>query len=229
MRRYDSRRRQEQARRTRAEVLAVAREMFLAGGYQATTIAAIAAAAGVAVDTVYKAFANKAGLVRAIGADALAGPGPVHAERRSDELQAAGSDPRAVIAGWGELTAEVAPRIAPILMLVRAAAATDAEMARLRDEMDEDRLARMQHNAGYLADGGHLRPGMTRERARDILWAYTAPELFDALVHRRGWTAQEFGRFVADAVSAAVLAPTVSSVSRGPEDRVSQPGRTRRR
>lgn len=186
-------------------MLAVAREMFLANGYHATTIAAIAGATGVAVDTVYKGFGNKAGLVRAIGEQALAGAGPVPAEQRSDALQRVGADPRAVIAGWAELTAEVAPRIAPILMLIRAAAATDADMARLRDDMDNDRLLRMEHNATYLDTGGHLRPGITVARARNVMWAYTDPSTYDTLVQRRGWTAAEFGQFVGEAIAAALL------------------------
>jgi AcrR family transcriptional regulator len=205
VRRYDSRRRKDQARQTREEILGAAREMFLANGYHATPIAAIAAATGVAVDTVYKAFGNKAGLVRAIGEQALAGAGPVPAEERSDLLQQTESDPRSIIAGWATLTTEVAPRIAPVLLLIRAAAATDADMARLRDDMDNDRLTRMEHNANHLATGGHLRPGLTVAQARDIMWAYTDPALYEALVHRRGWSADEFGRFVGDALTAALL------------------------
>jgi AcrR family transcriptional regulator len=205
VRRYDSRRRQDQARQTREVILAAAREMFLANGYHATPVAAIATATGVAVDTVYKAFGNKAGLVRAIGEQALAGAGPVPAEVRSDQLQATESDPRTVIAGWATLTAEVAPRIAPVLLLIRAAAATDADMARLREDMDNDRLQRMEHNANYLAIGGHLLPGLTVRQARDIMWAYTDPGMYEALMLRRGWSAAEFGQFVGDALTAALL------------------------
>src|SRR6478672_10547771 len=63
---YDSSRRQEQARRTRAAVLDAARRQFLDAGYAATTMAGVAAGAGVSVETVYKAFANKPGLVKAV-------------------------------------------------------------------------------------------------------------------------------------------------------------------
>ena len=51
-RRYDSSRRQEQARENRRAVLEVAHRMFLERGYAATTVGAIAAAAGVSVETV---------------------------------------------------------------------------------------------------------------------------------------------------------------------------------
>ena len=108
-------------------------------------------------ETVYKAFGNKIALVRAIRDKALAGDGPVHAERRSDRMQASENDPRTIIRGWGVLTMEVAPRVAPVLLLVREAAASDPELARLQEEMDAARLTRMTHNARTLLKGGHLR------------------------------------------------------------------------
>src|SRR5262249_13557996 len=59
-------RRQEQARRSRVAVLREARRRFLADGYAATTVGAIAEGADVSVETVYKAFGNKAGLLKAV-------------------------------------------------------------------------------------------------------------------------------------------------------------------
>jgi AcrR family transcriptional regulator len=140
-------RRTAQARQTRAAVVEAARQLFLRDGYAATTIAVIAARARVSVETIYKAFGGKAGLVRAICDAALAGEGPVPAEAQSDELQGHEPDPRKIIWGWGEVTAEIAPRISPILLLVRSAAAADPEMAGLRAEMDAGRLSRMIRNA----------------------------------------------------------------------------------
>jgi AcrR family transcriptional regulator len=204
-RNYDATGRREQARRSQQAVIATARRLFLANGYAATTIAAIAAEAGVSVETIYKSFGNKPNLVRAIRDEGLAGEGPVHAEHRSDEIQATEADPRVVIRSWGRLATEVAPRTAPILLLVRSAAAVDPDLAALDEEMERDHLARMTHNARYLVDGGHLRPGITPERARDVLVAYSSAELYDLLVVRRGWSVEEWGEFVAEAMIAALL------------------------
>jgi hypothetical protein len=145
--------------------------------------------------------------VRAICEHALAGEGPVPAEARSDELQLTEPDPRTIIRGWGALTAEVSPRVSPILLLVRAAAATDPEMAGLRAELDASRLHRMTRNARSLADAGHLRDGITAEHAGEVLWTYSSPELYELLVLARGWPAARFGAFVADAMIAALLRP----------------------
>jgi len=204
-RRYDSARRQDAAQRRRAAVVEAARRLFLREGFSGTTIARIAMDAGVSEETVYKAFGNKIALVRAIRDQALAGAGPVHAERRSDRMQASENDPRQIIRGWGVLTTEVAPRVAPVLLLVRDAAASDPELARLQAEMDAARLTRMTHNARTLLEGGHLRRGITLDEAADVLWTYSSPELYEMLVIRRGWAVERYGRFIADAMIAALL------------------------
>jgi hypothetical protein len=53
-------------------------------------------------------FANLATLELSGCEQGLAGEQPVHAEARSDALQAAEGDPRAIIRGWGALTTEIA-------------------------------------------------------------------------------------------------------------------------
>lgn len=204
---YDSTRRQEQARETRAAILETARRRFLADGFAPTTIASLAADVGVSVDTIYKTFGGKAGLVRAICEQALAGAGPVPAETRSDSLQWAERDPRAIIRGWGTLTTEVAPRVAPILLLIRDAAVADPEMASLKAEMDRQRLGRMTHNAGNLAAAGHLRDDLTVEEAGEVMWTYSSPQLYELLVLIRGWSLRRYSAFIADAMVAALLAP----------------------
>jgi AcrR family transcriptional regulator len=170
-----------------------------------TTIVAIAADAGVSVDTIYKSFGGKPGLVRAIRTRALEGEGPVPAEQRSDALHTPEADPRTIIEAWGALVTEVAPRVAPILLLIRSAAATDPEVMGLLDEMDRDRLRRMTDNARRLRDNGHLRPGITLAHAADVLWTYSSPELYELLVIRRGWSPKTYGLFVAEAMIKALL------------------------
>jgi AcrR family transcriptional regulator len=202
---YDASRRQEQARRSRDRVVGAAERLFVRDGYGATTIAAIAADAGVSADTIYKSFGGKPGLVRAMRTRALEGEGPVPAEQRSDELHAHDHDARTIVEAWGALASEVAPRVAPILLLIRAAAATDPEVLTLQEEMDTDRLHRMTENARRLHDAGHLRDGITLAQAADVLWTYSSPELYELLVLRRGWLPEQYGRFVADAMTAALL------------------------
>lgn len=202
---YDSRGRQAQARRNRDAILGIARASFLARGYAATTMASIADEAGLAVDTVHKAFGGKAGLVRAIYERSLAGEGPITAPQRSDDMQAIEHDPHAIVRHWGNLSTEVAPLVAPIHLLIRDAAASDPEMAALLRDSDRQRRERMRHNARTLADRGHLKPGITLEDATDVMWTYTSPELYELLVIRCGWNLTRYGQFLADSIAGALL------------------------
>ena len=206
-RRYDSRRRREQADRTREDILEAARSRLLDQGYAGTTIGAIADAAGVSPETIYKSFGGKAGLVRAIWLKSLEGAGPVPAEEHSDAIRATERDARSLIRAWGGFVTEVASRVAPVVLLIRAAAASDPRMAELVAEVDEQRLERMEVNARTLFERGDVRSDLTLDDARDILWTYTAPELYELLVIRRGWSAERFGKLAAEQMIAALLPP----------------------
>jgi len=211
-RRYDSSRRRQQALRTREAVLDAAQRLFLTAGYAATTIVSIAQAADVSVETIYKGFGGKPGLVRAIWDRGLAGEGPIPAPSRSDDIRSRETDPRRVLEAWGTLTTEVAPRVVPILLLIRTAAATDIDMAALLEEVDHARLTRMEHNARDLYERRDLREGVTLEQARDVLWVYSSPELYELLVLHRGWPVESYARFVVEGMTAALL-PLPSGVS----------------
>jgi AcrR family transcriptional regulator len=206
-RRYDSSGRRAQARRSRQAILDAAQRQFLQGGYGATTIAAIAAEAGVSAETIYKGFGGKPGLVRAIYERGLAGREPIPAFQRSDAMRERETDPRAIMRNWGTFVSELAPVVAPIVRLVRAAAASDPEMAALLRAADDDRERRARHHARFLKRRGYLREGVSLAQATDILWTCTSDELYDLLVTQRGWSPPRFARWLADFMIAALLPP----------------------
>jgi hypothetical protein len=100
---------------------------------------------------------------------------------------------------------EVVPHVAPIVSLVRAAAAADPEMETLLAEINAERLDRMHHNAQRLAERGPLREGMTVERARDIMYAYTASQWYEMLVVEQHWTVDDYGDFIFRGLVAELL------------------------
>ncbi len=199
-RRYDGTARRAQAERVRAGLIQVARDMLLGEGYAALTIPKLALAYGVSAESVYKRFAGKPALIRAVVEQALQGIGPVAAETRSDALGA--DDLQELLRGWGRLSAEVGPRVAPILLLVQVAAARDPELANLARELDDNRRARMADNAHRLADAGHLPAGLSLAQATDILWTYSSPEVYDLLVIRRGWSLEQYATFISAGLAA---------------------------
>ncbi len=204
-RRYDSSGRQASARRNREAVLDAAQRQFLDGGYAATTAAGIAGEAGVSVETVYKAFGGKSGLVRAIYDRGLTGRGPVSAYQRSDEMRQQETDPRTIMRNWSVLTTEVASVVTPIRLLIRSAAVIDPEMAELLKQGDDERLTRMRQHARFLADRGYLRNDVTLDEATDVLWTCSSVEIYELLVLARGWSHERFVQFLADFMITSLL------------------------
>jgi AcrR family transcriptional regulator len=206
-RHYDSTGRREQARRSRWTVLETARRMFLEGGYAATTVGAIATQAGVSVETVYKAFGNKPGLLKAVFDVAVVGddePVPM-LERDLVRRIENEPDPRQKLLMYGAHLTQSAPRSVPVQLLIRAAAASEPGVSEIWDEMAEERLIGMTQFARHLHEGGHLRAGVSVEEARDILWTYNSAELFDLLVLQRDWPPEKYGRWIAEALIGALL------------------------
>jgi AcrR family transcriptional regulator len=202
-RRYDSTRRRAAASARQQRVLDVARRLMERDGYEATTVALIAAEAGVSPETIYKSFGGKPGLVRALFDRALEGAGPIPAETRSDSLR--DTDPVTLVSGWARLATEVAPRGTAVMVLVRAAASSDPRMAELYDEMDAARLHRMRDNARALDAIGGVRDGITVEEAGDVLFAVSSPEMYELLVTRRRWSIERYSRYVRDTITHALL------------------------
>jgi AcrR family transcriptional regulator len=203
---YDARRRRQLADETLHTVRTRARELFLAKGFGATTIAEIAQAAGVSPETVYKNFGGKPGLVRAIYEESLLGAVGPPAEQRSDLAQLTTTDPAALMEQFGRFTTEISPLGAPVFLLIRdAAAGGDAAMAALLAEVDDARYRRMLHNARQLVGRGFLRAGLSDTEAADVMFTCTAAELYETLVLKRGWSAERYGRFVARTLAANLL------------------------
>jgi AcrR family transcriptional regulator len=217
---YDASRRRARAEENRHRVLDVAERRFLADGYTATTLAAVATDAGVSVESIHKSFGGKAGIVRALWERGLRGAGPVPAEDRSDALRAREPDARRLIEGRSRFIAQRAPRGSPLLLLVKAASVSDAEIAALLDEIERARLTRMATNARRLLATGQVRDGLTVAHVRDVMWLHTSAEQYELLVLRRKWPIERYVRFVSDSMIGALLDP---SPQRRPRRRAQQP------
>lgn len=205
---YDSTGRRRQAEATRREVLAQARVLFIERGFKGTTMAAIAASAGVSVELLYAGWGSKAGIVEALLRSALRGDEDAPPLERSDaveEIRAAPSA-RAALERYGEMLAAILPRLAPMLRLLRDGAAADDRLAALLETNERDRHEAMGRFAAHLAERGELAAGVTVERAQDVLWTLNSAELYELLVERRGWTAADYGEWVAATMAAALLA-----------------------
>jgi hypothetical protein len=78
-------------------------------------------------------------------------------------------------------------------------------MSVLLDDIDEQRLDRMRHNARRLDNRGQLRRAMTAEQAAEVMFAFTAPDFYDILVNRQKWTIDQYGDFIYRGLVAELL------------------------
>ncbi|MCV7408145.1 TetR family transcriptional regulator [Mycobacterium florentinum] len=204
-RRYDSTRRRQQAQHNRDAVLAAARQRFLAQGYAATTIAEIARDASVSAETVYKTFATKAGVLKALFDVSVAGDDEPIPMLQRDVIQnvAKETDAARKLEMYAEHLAAIMPRSAPVQLLARDGAASSPDAGEVWKQIRQETLAGMTMFASDLAGTGQLRVGA--KQARDILWTYHAPELYELLVLERGWPAGRYGKFLAQALIDALL------------------------
>lgn len=183
--------------------------MFLAQGYAGATIPRIAAEAGVAVETVYRSAGGKAGLLAAAVQAALAG-GAERAELPVEERVGIRrvieeTDPRRRLRAYAATQPGVWARVGPLLRVLEAAAGTDQALSELREQHAGQRLAGMRRFAGLLAERGTLRPGLSVDRAADLLWTICAQANYDSLVTARGWSPSEYGDWLSDTLAASLL------------------------
>src|SRR5919206_1480088 len=139
-RRYESPRRREQAAATRREILEAAQRLFERQGYAATTMAAIAAEARVALKTVYIAFESKSGVLRALWNMLLRGDeGDAPVGERAwyrDVLEE--HEPERKLGLMAAASRAVKERIGPILKVIHAAAQIDPGIDALWDRIQTE-------------------------------------------------------------------------------------------
>lgn len=206
-RRYASTVRAEQAAATRRAVLAAARDLFTEHGYAGTGIAAIAARAGVAVDTVYAAAGRKPTLLRELVETSLSGTDETVPAEQRDYVRRVRAAPTAgeKIAVYAAAVAEIGVRMAPIHRALAEASLTDPECEALRAEISARRARNMRLFAAELRATGELRPDLTDDEVADVVWSMNAAEYRALLVGERGWTAERFGEWLADAWTRLLL------------------------
>jgi AcrR family transcriptional regulator len=198
-RKYDGSRRRAAAGQTRAAVLRAARELFTSRGYPATSVAEIARAAGVSVDTLYETVGRKPQLLLAVHDMELAGgDSPVEAEQR-DYVKAIRAAPTAVakITAYTEALARLLPRTVPLLDSLRAAGETEPGCREVYQAVRERRAANMRLFAADLRATGELRDDLDDDTVADLVWSMNAPEYF-LLVTSRGRTPGQYAAMVRD-------------------------------
>lgn len=208
-RRYASEVRDEQARRTRRAVVAAAHDLFLAQGYAATTIDAIAQAAHVSRRTVFNVAGGKAVLLKMALEWAIVGDDePVAlADRPAVKAIQAERDPRKAVTLWAQTVVEITARVAPLSEVLYAAADGDPDAAGHLTDLARNRMSGATDFVRQLAALDGLAPGLSEQQAADLCWALMDGHLYRLLVTERGWTSTQFTKWLSASVTTALLPP----------------------
>jgi AcrR family transcriptional regulator len=198
---YQSAVRERQAAETRQRIAASARRLLTTKGYAAMTIDAVAREAGVAAQTVYAVFGSKIGVLTEILDEARFDESYQELVRQAQSAPESSTRLRYA----ARIARQIFDSERPVLDLLRGAGVLAPELLRVERERESMRYERQEPLIEYLAKKKHLRPGLSRARARDVLWALTSRDLYRMLVRERGWTSQEFEDWLADTLLRALL------------------------
>jgi AcrR family transcriptional regulator len=192
-RRYDATGRRAQSAETRTRVLEAARRLFVAGGYRATTVAAIAAAAGVNPDTVYSLVGSKPALLGELIERAVShADRAVPAEDRDYVLAVrAEPAPRRKVVLYATALVETQRQLAPWYKVIREAAPSESEVGALWRKISDRRLQNMQLFVTDLEAAEPLRAGVTVDDAAHHVWTLNSPDVFLLLTEDRGWSPEQ--------------------------------------
>jgi AcrR family transcriptional regulator len=187
-RQYRSVRRREQAVETRLRIIGAAHDLFVSEGYGRTTIAEVARAAGVAVETVYAAYRNKPTLLRQAWYATFRGDEEDIRLLDRPEIRAVLAEPDLAtrFRAHAVALAPVLRRITPLLRALQGAATSEPAAAAMLAEFDERRLDAAVHYARAAAATGQL--AVSEEECRDLLAATMDGALWHRLVKESGWS-----------------------------------------
>jgi AcrR family transcriptional regulator len=195
------RRREQRARATRDRIVAAATNLFLEQGYTATTVDAMATAAGVATATVYQAFGTKAAVLAAALDQSVVGDAAAVPLLERDWVTDARKepDPEKRLAIVVTNAAKVAARTAPLKEVMRDAAATEAAIRDLLDRDDARRL-HTQRELVQIALGG---TATDAEVAAFFLLVDSRSYLLAS--RQLGWSEARWRRWLIDTLSHQLL------------------------
>ena len=202
----DSPLRREQAAQTRQRILAAARRLFISRGYVATTMSAIATEAGVAAETVYASAGAKPVILATLTDQVVAGddPAPVSHRERVKRLLAEQA-PAQWLGAYADEVRGIQDRWAGMYTAMRHATAADPQIAALWADKMQARLDGIRPLAAALAGRGMLAPGITADRAADVIWTLGSPETYQLLVFDRGWDPDDYQKWLTMTLGQALL------------------------
>lgn len=205
---YDNSSRSQASQDRQLRVAKVAGALIAERGYTATSMADVAAEAGVSVPWLYKAFGPKPVLVKRAYDVLLVGdadPVPL-AQRPAFRALAAETIAHRVIERYAAISRDLITRVGPLAAALLAAAHSgDLELADLAATISRERLFGATAVTNHLDELGALDGWLTRAQAADLVWTLISPEVYRMLVVDRHWSADSYEQWLTSSLAAALL------------------------
>jgi AcrR family transcriptional regulator len=184
------------ARATRARVIGVASELFVRDGYLQTTMADIAAAAGVAVRTVYGVGSKVEVLAAALDIAIVGDDEPVPVLERAWFRQLV-AEPDGVIALgiFRDAASRVIERVYPLYAATRDGS-TDPELAAVLHHNKHQRFITHTHVARALATKTCFDTSVPVDRAAQVIYTVMSQETYGLLVTEHSWSVTAWADWV---------------------------------
>ena len=197
---YRSPVREKHAEDTRRTIVEAATALFAERGYARTSVAAIAAAAGVAVNTVYTSVGGKPALITAMTEHGASDEVALETLRRVDES----TDPREIIRLVADGTGRVRRRQHQVIAILLDNRTADPDVAAAADLAARRIRERLAVIAARMLTVGGLRAGLTRRKVEQTLWFYFGFEAWRT-ARAFGWSWPEATDWLAEQASRTLL------------------------
>jgi AcrR family transcriptional regulator len=213
---YDNSRRQDQVRATRLRVIEAAKALFIAHGYPATTLEAIAEAADTSLPTLYRLFSSKRALLKDVLDVSFGGDDQPVAFAERPEVRAARAepDPQALIDAFARIMRDFMERSSAIMRVLASASQVDPDAAQLMDDIRRQRHTGQSRIVATLSERGVLSPHLQISEAVDMTYAILSPDVHHILTAERGWSAGQYEQWLARSLSALLVSKRGSRPAR---------------
>ncbi|WP_291054295.1 helix-turn-helix domain-containing protein [Herbiconiux sp.] len=202
---YTSSIRQESSAQTRRRIVEAATDLFARDGYAGTTMPAIAAHAGVSVQSVHLA-GPKSALLMAAFEVALAGDEGTHPLHERPALASIMQlPPGEALPAYVHFLAEANARTAGVDRALSVAAESDERVAALVADLNIRRHADIGMAITWCEAHGLLHGDVDAEERTETLTYLVAPETYRFFTRERGWSDEHYETWLADAIDRLVL------------------------
>ncbi len=189
---YSSKLRAEQAAQTRQRVLAAAAERFAADGFARTTLARLAEAAGVSVETVQAQGSKRSLLTAAVHQLSFGGPEEDFFSAPQARATVEAATPSEFCQRGAELVAGFNAQTFRLWRAFSSAAADDPAVDQELTQLSGFIRGQCRQIVAMLAERGWLRDDVGVDELGDSLWVLVGSENYDKTTHRLGWSHERY-------------------------------------